>query len=752
MTQTPELELSDLTICDEEPIHLPGAVQPHGCLLGVSGDGRVIAHADNASQWFGASAAILGAPIEDLFDDAVATLIREHARPLNGLVSRVHRVPFGLGLAPMVLHTNDQGVRIVELLSEADLVSESALDSLHTANNRVLGEVTGPLVLQQFLELVVSEVQSTLEFDRVMAYQFFGDGSGEVVAEVKRQHQEPFLGLRYPATDIPHQARALYLRNHVRIITDIGYAPSALHVDTQALSDELDLSHALLRSVSPVHREYLANMGVTATCTISIILEGELWGLIACHHSSPHEIPAEALPMLIMLGQTVSAGIGARLERRKLRAQLEGTQVTQFLLNRLNATSSMSKALTAGSPNIRDLVACDGATIVFQGEMHQIGQVPSVDAFELLHQRLDELAASLSDSETHPILAIDRGLGPGWDPEMPGILAFRFSQNPSDFVAWHRCELISDITWAGKPEKSFELNGDDSVRLSPRKSFAAWVETVSGTSASWLSDHIAAAATLQQGLREVVLRISMLSDEVDQRKRTEARLREVIRDVEAFAHAASHDLRQPARNMSIRLSMLEQQLGQLDDATRKHLERAVAGSQEMHRLIDGMNALATASTNTLRVHEIDLESILTSIEDDLEDLMHETGATLERGPLAPIAGDRDLIKRVLLNLIENAIKYRDAERAPVVNVSTTRANSDQWTLTVRDNGRGITADEAEHLVDAFARGSADPSIQGTGLGLAICRRIAQRHNGDITLAPAPDAGCIVTVTGAPVRE
>ena len=336
------------------------------------------------------------------------------------------------------------------------------------------------------------------------------------------------------------------------------------------------------------------------------------------------------------------------------------------------------------------------------------------------------------------MLVTTTGLGPEWDAGMPGVLAFRFSDDPDDFVAWYRRDVTKHVHWAGNPDKPVEVNEQGEVRLSPRLSFEKWTETVRGTAEQWERHAVDAAAALQQSLRNVAIRIAALQDEIDRRTRSEEHLLELTRDLEAFAYAASHDLRQPARNMTMRLTMLAQQLGDVDESTRRSLERATEGSYELHRLIDSMNALCKSSTEELRIGEVSLGGVLDRVEESLGDAMRASDATIQRGALGTVRADPKLLERVLANLIENAIKYRDPGRAPIVNIEAkvpARPGRGEAAavVSVRDNGIGIADQDAQRVFKPFGRAKTDRPVEGTGLGLAICKRIAQRHRGDIEL-------------------
>ncbi|MEM0983608.1 MAG: ATP-binding protein [Planctomycetota bacterium] len=735
---TPE-RIPDLTSCDREPIHILGAVQPQACLVAVGRDTRIVAASQNASEWFG-DRVRLGATAAEALGDGIAMILE---RSLDGVGAEMQRSPSLLGDVPVHIHRNSQGLVIAEFWRPESMLQEGELSQVQRVNDGLLKLAQDRVELDSILQRATDLLREATGFDRVMAYRFLSDDTGEVVAESVAEGVDSFMGLRYPASDIPRQARALYVSNRIRMIFNVHDPAIPVDEDVASVHEPLDLSDAAARSVSPVHIEYLRNMRVGASMSVSIVVGERLWGLLACHHLSPKIVPIEVWPMLHLLSQVTSTTVAHAQQQEDFETQLQASQVAQFLLSYLNTTSSMSSALLDGSPSIRDLIPCDGVHIRFRGEDFRVGVGPAY-GYELLVERLEQIKAERERGIAAPgrsVVQFDAGLGPGWDAAVPGVLAIGFSDDPDDFIAWYRREVSQTVKWAGNPEKPVEMRAGGELRLSPRKSFEAWTECVSGTSEPWTPIDVTAASSLSKSLRDVVLRISLLQDEVDRRAQSERELLELTRDLEAFAYAASHDLRQPARTMSMRLSMLAQQLGDSDETVRHSLERATQGSVELHRLIDGMNLLARSATAEFTPETIPLAEVIVSLREDLAELIDETDADVQFDSELEVLGDRDLLKRMIANLVENAIKYRREGVAPVIEIECREIERPPSVeIRVRDNGQGIAAEDAERVFNAFARSNTDPSIQGNGLGLAICRRIAQRHGGDLTVESKPGVG------------
>ncbi|HZY68974.1 MAG TPA: GAF domain-containing protein, partial [Devosia sp.] len=281
MPQNTQVQTVDLTNCDREPIHIPGSIQPHGALLSFDmGLTIALRHSENAREMLGLTGEINGAPAESLLGSQLIHSLRnalvtmgDSARPA---LLFAERMPAG-GVFDIAIHRYRSNVIV-----EFEAVDEEAAQPLRIART-LIERISRLETVEQLAHGAARLVRGVLGYDRVMVYRFERDGAGKVIAEVKRSDLESFLGQYFPGSDIPQQARALYLKNTIRIISSSSYEPIRLVPQFDLSGEPLDLSFAHLRSVSPIHLEYLRNMGVGASMSISIIVDGELWGLIACH-------------------------------------------------------------------------------------------------------------------------------------------------------------------------------------------------------------------------------------------------------------------------------------------------------------------------------------------------------------------------------------------------------------------------------------------------------------------------------------
>lgn len=509
----------DLTNCDREPIHIPGAILPHGVILVVDPDTLVVLQAG------GDTASLLGVAIDDLLGRSVIGLFS--AAQLDHLKMIVESFPL---VKPR--HLLDPALRIFEdrpldasihrnaagLILEfeiADTKDQFSTDPLGAVQDMLAGLEDAP-TLQAFCQKAADSVRRVLGYDRAMIYRFMAEGDGWVFAESREPSLVSFLDLHYPASDIPMQARTLYVKNWLRLIPEIDYTAAPLYPAVSPVTGEpLDMSQATLRNVSPIHREYLRNMGVNASMSISIIVGGKLWGLIACHHNTPRRLPRHLRAVGEIFGSMFSLQLEVRQRARYFEARLSNRSILQTLMHDLAAEDDYGAGLMRQAPLLLSYIQegsfslngdhQGGVAVRFNGGTRSMGATPSEAEIGALADWLSERMHN-----TDGIFVTDR-LGEIWPPAVAfatvgsGLLAISVSKEPRDFIMWFRPELVASVTWAGDPTKPVEL-GPLGDRLTPRKSFAAWTQLVRGRSDPWTPPDSEAAFDLRLSLLEVVLR------------------------------------------------------------------------------------------------------------------------------------------------------------------------------------------------------------------------------------------------------
>lgn len=497
----------DLTNCDREPIHLLGRVQKFGCLVALTHDWKICHVSQNAIEFLGMSAqTLLGAEASLLLPREMIHDIRnkmQYLRPFKDL-EVLYNVSL-VGVAkPFDISFHTTQDRIVLELEVAGSSDSSAAD---TANMRiVMDQISGKAEHQAMFRHAVTFIKIITGFDRVMMYRFLPDDSGEVVAEARSSDMASFLNLRYPASDIPKQARALYLENPIRIIADVGDdGVPILGLPDDTTSQTLDLSGSRLRSVSPIHLEYLRNMGVGASMSISVIVEGTLWGLIACHHNTVLLPNMKQRNNALLFGQLFSLTLQSRLARDDRHNDERIYRLTTQLSKNLASESNTSDLLEVAAEAFYKLLNSDGFAVVIEGTLQTGGHVPPDDAVRAICGFL----SSRGDNEVFSTHHLEDTVGLAEEDTdgVAGLLSVPVSRSPRDYILFFRSSLPRKVTWAGNPAKPAAY-GPNGARLTPRKSFAAWQEEVHGQSEYWTGNDIRAATQLRIMLLEVVLRLT----------------------------------------------------------------------------------------------------------------------------------------------------------------------------------------------------------------------------------------------------
>ncbi len=494
----------DLSNCDREPIHLLGGIQPFGCLLALSSDWQVRHASANLADYLGVPAAeALGAPARSLLcPDAIRGIGGRLERlTYDDAQERLFGLPLKDGGAPfdILLHR----VPGSSLVIEAEPTNHGASLDVAAQVRAMLADVQQAEAPAEFFERATRSMRALTGFDRVMLYRFDGTGAGEVVAEAAQNGLEPFLGLHYPASDIPQQARLLYRRNWLRIIGDVN-RPACPILAARAVGGQvLDLSMSMLRSVSPIHIEYLQNMGVAASLSASILISGKLWGLFACHHMTPRHLSAERRTAAELFAQMFSLLLENRERSAEMALESRARAVHAKLVRALVGVTPTLAHVSRFQDDIRSTVACDGMAIAVDGEQVLTGCTPApAEVAALVRAMIARADGSIFATDE---LGALHPPAKDYAARTAGLLVIPFSREPRDYLMFFRAEQARAVTWAGNPNKPATY-GPSGSRLTPRKSFEAWRETVSGRSIAWSELDFRVAENLRAMLLEIVLR------------------------------------------------------------------------------------------------------------------------------------------------------------------------------------------------------------------------------------------------------
>ncbi|MEC7818660.1 MAG: HWE histidine kinase domain-containing protein [Pseudomonadota bacterium] len=500
-----DIESVDLTNCDREPIHQIGAIQDFGALIAVTTDGMIAHYSVNFAEILGiGKSPEIGTQLNALFTSEAMAAIGRASGLLRDPTSverlfAVHLVG-GKGPFDCAIHCSES-LTIIEIEPSASEEMDRQLRMLQPILRQL--ELSDDLL--DLCQQAADRLRDLLGFDRVMVYRFQPDESGAVIAESVEDGYESFHGLRYPRTDIPQQARRLYLRNRFRIISDTLAKPVPIEPQIGAEGTPLDLSMSTLRAVSPIHIEYLNNMGVRASLSISIVIEGKLWGLFACHHYAPRVLPYSLRTAAELFSELFSLSAERMIGKERSSVQEAGRSLHDQLMRAIAGGESLVEALPTLRPIIRRAIPHDGISAYVDGEYRAVGSAPDEAEFMALMPALNSSATSrtiASDSLAKRIPAAAK-----FADRAVGALIIPVSRSPRDYVILWRRELKQTVTWAGNPEKPVEV-GPNGTRLTPRKSFEAWQESVTGKSADWTEVELSLVESLRVTLLEVILRVT----------------------------------------------------------------------------------------------------------------------------------------------------------------------------------------------------------------------------------------------------
>ena len=515
MSTNPAFGEADLTNCERELIHLAGSVQPHGVLLTLDERQLLILQVSANAQ------ALLGIPADALIGKPLNILggnIADRVALISASDDLAEPMPLICQILSRGKLANFEGTahRVTEryLVLEVELIDFAAasLDTVRM-DSKALLEHLGESVnrfshaptVGVLCDSVVRRVRDMIGYDRVMVYKFDPEGHGNIISEARDPRLESLLGHRYPTTDIPQRARELYVRNRLRTLVDVNSEQAPLVPrrlpDT---GEELDMSMCHLRSMSPLHLQYLKNMGVTSTLVVSLVREGRLWGLIACHHYAPRNLRFSVRAAAGLLAEVISTRIAAIENYAHAQVAIQVRRLEQRLIDATSTEGEWALALFRNPKTLLQPLDASGAALFYDGEIHVSGETASTPELRALvhwvHEQQSENPFNCSSiSRANPEFQ-------SLTVTASGVMAVRLSASRPDYLIWFRKEQLQTVVWAGNPAKT--IVGNDPLELSPRRSFAAWSEMVCGTALPWSASEIALARAFGASLTAIIVQIN----------------------------------------------------------------------------------------------------------------------------------------------------------------------------------------------------------------------------------------------------
>jgi len=713
----------DLTNCDKEPIHIPGKVQSHGFLISVDKSTYTISYISENALLF------LNSSPRELLEKTVS-IINNFINPQATEFDIEDLLKLGIvrksfdAISPYPIKINGQPFYLIISSSENDWLLEFEPLTLQYDIQSLIGRAASAMLqgktVTALLQGAASEVKKLINYDRVMIYKFLDDGHGEVVAEEKEDNLEPFLGLHYPASDIPQQARALYKLNLTRLIADVNKEDSP--IITFKENQPLDLTSGSLRAVSPIHIQYLKNMGVHSSFSISLISQGELWGLIACHNYSPKFIDYKAREGSKLIGQILSSALEYRQDEENSEIVVQFKNTANILSAHLNRDKYLTDALTGHDITILDVTTAKGAALIFENEIRTIGIVPS-------NEEINELAEWLKSSSDESVYYTHR-LSEIFSPAKQykniasGILSCSLSKELNEMIIWFKPEQIATVNWAGNPDKeTVKPTENGLLSLSPRKSFEIWSQEVNNTSERWLPEEITSVLRI----REII--IADVNKKANEIRLLNEKLQNAYEELDTFSYTISHDLRTPLTSIKTYAELILKNKS-IDDNAKKMLDRILTGADKMNFLIKEILNLARVGRSDIHFEKVNMQALLSEVITEVSAAYNMDKAELILGQLPELKGDKTMLIQVFTNLLTNSVKYSSGVEKPKIEISA-YLQGEETIYYVKDNGIGIDNRYYDRVFELFKRMDNAKDIEGTGVGLAIVKRIVERHNGRV---------------------
>lgn len=754
-----------ITNCDTEPVRTPGCIQAHGALLVLRLSDLSILQASENTQ------AILGQPAPALLGRNVSMVVKVEGEtrlrtilatePTDHNPIYAFTLPASELVAAMdvTVHTVD-GVVMVEF--EATGRSQPGTGASPVAPGprhepdyyalikKTVARLQAMDTLQTFCQALADEVRLLSGMDRVMIYKFHADHHGEVFSESRRSDLAPWLGLHYPAEDIPKPARDMFAKTWIRPVPDInGSLAEMVPLLNPDTGKPVDMTFCALRGVSVMYTEYLQNMGVSAGLTMPLRRGNVLWGLIACHHySGSHYLPYELRAACEFLAQVGSLQHQAVEDRENAAYRLKLEEVNQQLLS-MAAQEGGLASMTDGSPSLLGAMRAGGAALFHRDRWWRVGQTPEESQLEALGHWLVarlEVGSLVSPMYSTHSLAADYPPGAAFADVASGLLAAPLSRSGQNLMMWFRPEVKKTVNWGGNPHDKPQVIGPNGPRLTPRRSFELFSESVHQQAEPWLQVEIDAAARLRALIMElVIVRAERLAG-------LNADLARSNEELDAFAYVASHDLKEPLRGIHKYAHQL-MEAAPADEEERRKLDGLMRLTLRMDSLLDSLLHFSRVGREELTLEQVDLNEVLA---DAIEMVGSRTsdGRTQIVAPraLPQIMCDRVRVREVLVNLLSNALKYNDkatkwvevgyvgAEEASL-RATFPAATAGQTVYYVRDNGIGISARHFDQVFKMFKRlHGREEYGGGTGAGLTIVRKLVERHRGQVWPESVPGEG------------
>lgn len=708
-----------LDTCDLEKIHLCGMIQKGSGLIVLDANGsRVVGASENIGNFFDIPVeAILGSSLRELSVDIAEQIkeLEESTRITHEILEA--QIEANGGVYDVITHTH-AGNRFIEFIlndTPSAAIVRKRLRKCGSACSRIMGSDT----FEEAMQIAADAVRDLTELSRVKIYRFLPDWSGSTVSESRDDKMVSFAGMHFPDTDIPKQVRELMTIVPYRFVGSVMDE----NIQIQALSenaDAFDLTWAMSRAVSTMHTAYLRNIGAGSSFSCSLIDKGNLWGLIVCHYTEPHIVPSDSWSLVQEIGTTLMLRYDQtqRTETADMISQLR--RIESKFAAELRRSGEVEDVVKELVPILQNFLRADGFAFQYGQNLHTTGETPP---HEFIKDFIRWARKNMPESDQFQTLSLQSVYPPAekYKDVACGVLVQPIMVHRACQLIWFRGPIIRRLAWAGRPDTKVVIDAKTGVTIGPRASFDRWLEERKDQSLPWEEAELQAAREIFQQFLDIISSQLLLKEE-------NSSLRQ-------FAHMAAHDIKSPLRGISAALEWMEED--ETDpESLREHRQLAAQQARKLQQLTESLLELSLLREQELVLNDVDLASVVNDACDLMKHEITKAGACINIASLPVLKCAPDLLIRVFLNLIGNAIKYATADKGCKLDIFTEKDDFCHR-IIVQDNGPGILEKYATRIFEPSKRLVQDSEVEGSGFGLSICAQIAKLHDGQIYL----ETGC-----------
>lgn len=719
--------------CHDEPIHIPGYIQSFGYLIGIDAVSHTITFfSENITDVFNVenSEIFFGKKLTDfpkLFQTVMTSDIFES---LENLTRRDNETYFDK------IFIGDQEYHFSIFKSQNQIFLEfEAL--LKNPEKRITNKYDNFYIVdndQEIWDQLLSTLFNIINYDRIMVYKFMEDGSGKVIAEKANDSLESYLGLHYPESDIPRQARDLYKKKRKRIFSNVYAEPVKLVSKT---IDNIDLTFVASRAMSPIHGQYIKNSGASSSFSVSIIIDDKLWGLVTCQNSEPKHIDLEDRVQAGIFTVLASNAYSSFKSKKELEYRLDLNLKASQLKSEFLKHNTLFESLVENKSEIRNLPEADGLAVVSENYVVTDGVTPQRD---VIHKIVDWAYRNTEETifMSRSFLK-DFGNELGLDETAGGIVIYFVEKSKNELLIWFRKEFDDHINWAGNPEKKIEVfsqNGEERNIISPRTSFEAFKEEIKGNSRRWSSRNEIAI----QSIRDVILETS--HRQYVTIKRLNEQLKKVNEELDSFSYTISHDLGTPLTVMKLNAQMLLKSLSDISDKNKHKISSIIDEIDNMAEMMHDVLQLSRAKHSEIELEDLETQHTIEKITENAKLTFDTPNSVVVVKDCPNVMADKTLLHQVFLNIINNAIKYSSKQDQPEILIEGME-DGELVIYKITDNGIGIPESEKHRMFKIFNRMDNARKFKGNGIGLSIVHRIMNRIGGNVDYESSANGTCFI---------